>query len=432
MKVRLIYPRFQKFRDAHPELAELPAIAGLWKYRMPPALGLRILATLMPDDVEWGLTDANVQRVDFDEDVDLVAISCFTPQAESAYEIADTFRARGVPVVLGGMHPSIYPEDAQPHCDALCAGEAEEIWPVILDDARRGRLQPLYTPSMTAPAKWVRPVRGLFEAREHYDWNATLVQVARGCPRACPYCNIPVLQGDMLRFRPIDDVVDEISGLTGRDFYLTEDVLMFKAASVTSYTSELFRRIAEHDARMFLTSTLVFNHQPAFLDLMAKAGTRCVYTTFGFDPISRGVYDGNPKYADRARMLIDRIQERGMRFYGAFGFGFDEDDPGVFDRVLRFCEDASIMTAEFFIATPFPNTPLFHQLRREDRLFHTRWSEYNCANVVFQPKQMTPEQLHDGFVSTWRAFYEDRDMEMSLDCFTHVRPTYAAPPEPPS
>ncbi len=420
MKVRLVYPRFERFLEAHPGLAELPPVAGLWKYRMPPALGLRILAATMPGDVEWAVTDENIEPVDFDEDVDLVALSFFTPQAESAYAIGDRFRARGVPVVMGGMHPSIIPDDAAPHCDSVCIGEAEVLWPRILEDARQGALRPTYGPAMADPSLWVQPARGLFERPDHYDWDATLVQVARGCPRPCPYCNIPILQGDALRFRPVDDVVDEVRSLGGREFYLTEDVVMFKGRSVARYADELFRRIGELDAKMFVSSSLVFNARPAFLDLLARAGTRCVYVTFGFDPISRGIYRGEPRMIDAGRRVIDAIEERGMRFYAAFGLGFDGDDPGVFERILRFCEDAGLVTAEFFIATPFPNTPLFYRWSAEGRIHHTRWTEYNGAHVVFTPEQMTPDELEAGFTHLWREFYGRVDLDRSLDCFTHA------------
>lgn len=425
MKVRLVYPRFARFRDTHPELESLPELAGLWKYRMPPALGLQILATLMPDDVEWEVTDANLDPIDYDEDVDLVGISFFTPQAESAYEIADAYRARGVKVVMGGMHPSIIPEDAAPHCDALCLGEAERVWPTILDDARRGELRPRYGPDLPPPSSWVRPTRSVFERPGVYDWHAALVQVVRGCQRVCPYCNLPELQGRNLRFRDVDDVVADVARLQGREFYITEDVIMFKTRAVERYATELFTRLAELDQRIFLTSALVLNHRPAFLDLLARGGAQCIYMTLGFDPMSEGLYRGERKYTERAKDIVKRIQDRGIRFFGAFGVGFDNDDPGVFDRILEFCEDTGIVTSEFFVATPFPNTPMWRQLEAEDRILHTRWSEYNCAHVVHRPKQMTEQQLMDGFLRLWREFYANVPVEDSLSCFTDTHHAHA-------
>lgn len=423
MRVRLIYPRFERFLEAYPELVDVPSIAGLWKYKMPPALGVPMLASMMPPDVEWGATDANVEPVDYDEPVDLVAISFFTPQAASAYEIARGFRERGVKVVMGGMHPSMHPEDAARHCDALCVGEAEGAWPEILADAAAGRLRPRYTPAPLPPERWARPLRSLFSRYDPYDWAAALVQVARGCPRACPYCNLPELQGRDLRLRPIDAVVDEVVELGSRDLYLTEDVIMFKAASVSRYTTELFERLRSHEPSIFLTSSFVFNARPAFLETLRAGGTQCLYVTLGFDPISRGLYRGDARYTAAAREIVERIQGHGIRFYGAFGVGFDEDDPGVFDRILRFCDDAGVVTAEFFLATPFPGTPLWYRLRAEGRLLHEDFGRYNCAHVVFEPKQMSAEELREGFLYLWKEFYRGADVDEALGCFrTRGRP----------
>jgi len=425
MKVRLIYPRFARFRDTHPELETLPQVAGLWKYRMPPALGLQILATLMPDDIEWEVTDANLDPIDYDEDVDLVGISFFTPQAESAYEIGDEYRKRGVKVVMGGMHPSIIPEDAEPHCDSVCVGEAETVWTTILEDARKGQLRRRYGPEVPPPSAWVRPTRSIFERPGVYDWHAALVQVVRGCPRTCTYCNLPGLQGHNLRFRPVDDVVVDIEQLQGREFYITEDVIMFKTRAVERYATELFTRLAELDQRIFLTSALVLNHRPQFLDLLARAGTQCLYMTTGFDPLSEALYRGDARATQKSIDLVRRIEDHGIRYFGAFGVGFDNDDPGVFDRILEFCEKAGIVTSEFFIATLFPNTPMWHQLKAENRLLHTRWGEYNCAHVVHKPAQMTEQQLMDGFLRMWREFYADVPVEDALSCFSDTHHEYA-------
>lgn len=425
MKVRMIYPRFARFRDSHPNLESLPQVAGLWEYRMPPALGLQILATLTPDWVDWEVTDANLDPIDYREKVDLVAISFFTPQAESAYEIGDAYRAHGVKVVMGGMHPSAIPDDAEPHCDSVCIGEAETLWTTILEDARDGRLKPRYGPAITDPSGFVKPDRTVFSQPGVYDWHAELLQVARGCPRACPYCNLPVLQGNALRFKAIDDVLDELDDLRGKEFYITEDAIMFRSKVVRDYAEELFGRMADLDVRIFITSALTLNHKPKFLDLLRRAGTQCIYMTTGFDPLSEMMYRGEPDATRAAVDIVKRIQDHGIRYFGAFGVGFDNDDLGVFDRILRFCEDAEIVTSEFFIAAPFPNTPMWHQLQAENRILHTRWSLYNCANVVHRPKQMTEQQLLDGFMRMWREFYGRVAVEDSLSCFTATHHAHA-------
>ncbi len=406
MKIRFIYPRFHRFLDTYPELSKFPAIAGVWRFTMPPALGLRILAALTPADVEWALTDENVEPVDYDEEVDLVAISFFTPQASSAYEVARRFRARGVSVVMGGMHPSMAPDDAKPHCDSLCVGEAEEIWPRMLEDFRAGRLRPVYGPEYPDPSTWVRPKQGLFGNSGRYDWPASLLQVARGCPHHCPYCNIPCIQGRRVRFRDVDAVLEEAEALQGEEFYITEDVIMFQARSVMDYTERLFTALAElRDLRIFLTSALPFNSRPEFLELLARGGVASLYLTFGFDHISEGINRGDAGAVRESKEIVDRIRDSGIEVHGAFAVGFDQDDGGVFDRVLDFCSTIEMNRAEFFIATPFPNTPLWHQLQGEGRILHTDWSRYNTASAVFRPKQMTPEELTRGYLRMWTEYY---------------------------
>ncbi len=432
MKILIVYPRFERYLEAYPELGEIPPVVGLWKYKMPPALGPQILATMLPPDVEWRIHDANLRPVDYDEPVDLVAISFFTPQATAAYRIGDAFRARGVPVVMGGMHPSMIPEDARPHCDAVCIGEAEGSWLTIVEDARRGALRPTYGPSRPDPAAWVQPRRDLFDAERDYDWFAGLVQAMRGCPRPCPYCNIPGIYGRDVRVRDPEAVAAEIRALADRELYLTDDVVMMTNRTMRRYADALFKAIArDGGARLFLTSSLVFNARDDFLDRLAAAGTRSLYYTFGFEPISRGIYDGDRTLTERGIDIARRVQDRGIRFYGAFGLGFDEDEPAVADRVLEFCARAGILTAEFFIATPFPNTPLYVQLAREDRLLHREWAQYNGAHVVFRPRHFTPDALVETFLGLWRDFWRGKDLERSLECFEHRRgpPSPAAPLE---
>jgi radical SAM superfamily enzyme YgiQ (UPF0313 family) len=406
MKIRFIYPRFHRFLDTYPELARFSQLAGVWKFTMPPALGLRILAALTPADIAWSLTDANVEPVDYDEDVDLVAISFFTPQASSAYEIAAGFRARGVTVVMGGMHPSMAPEDAKAHCDAVCVGEAEGIWPRILDDFRAGRLQPSYGPEYPEPSQWVKPAQGVFGNAGKYDWPASLLQVARGCPHHCPYCNIPGIYGRKIRLRDIDSVIEEATELQGQEFYITEDVIMFQARAVMEYTTALFERLAElNDLKIFLTSALAFNNRPKFLELLARGGVESIYLTFGFDAISERINRGDRAAMAAARAIVEGIRAAGIQVHGAFAVGFDGDGPDVFDHVLEFADALQMHRAEFFIATPFPNTPLWHQLHADKRILHTDWSKYNTANVVFQPKQMTAEQLTRGYLRMWTEYY---------------------------
>ncbi|MBN2534620.1 MAG: cobalamin-dependent protein [Spirochaetales bacterium] len=413
-----VYPKFERYlKKVYAELFNFPRIASLWEYRMPPALGIQILIALTPPDIEWKIIDENLEEIDYNEDVDLVAISFFTPQAESAYRIGDKFKERKVKVIMGGMHPSMIPEDAALHCDSICIGEAEIVWKDILDDARNNSLKKIYGPVLAPPSNWVKPARNVYKIKENYDWHASLVQVARGCPRDCPYCNIPGIYGRNIRLKNMDSLVEEISELSGEEFYIIEDIIMFNSKSIAEYTKELFTKILPYKNKIFLTSSLIFNAKPDFLQLLAGAGTKSIYVTFGFDPISRGIYKNDRKVIEYGKNIIDRIQNEGIRLYAAFGIGFDEDDESVFDAILDFCKKAHIVTSEFFIVTPFPNTPLWYTLKNENRIIHTRWNEYNCSNVVFKPRRITEDKLQSGFLYLWKEFYTEIDHVESLSCF---------------
>src|SRR4030042_2396631 len=239
MKIKFIYPKFDKFLETYPDLAKMPAIASIWAFTMPPSLGIPIMAGLTPDDVEWHVQDQNIEEINFEDDSDLIAISYFTPQASYAYEIGDEFMRRGKTVIMGGMHPSMMPNEVCRHCNSICIGEVDTLWQQIVEDFRRGQMRPVYKASCPpAPDEIVSPKPDVFEIKR-YNWNASLVSITRGCPYNCSWCNIPIYQGREIRFRPIDVVVQDISRLSGKEFYITDDTIMLNRASNHKYLMEV-------------------------------------------------------------------------------------------------------------------------------------------------------------------------------------------------
>jgi radical SAM superfamily enzyme YgiQ (UPF0313 family) len=419
MKIKFIYPKFDKFLETYPELGEFPAIAATWAYRMPPAMGIPILVNLLPPEVAWTVQDQNVETITFDDDADLVAISFFTPQAGYAYELGDEFLRRGRTVLMGGMHPSMAPEDCAPHCSSLCIGEAETVFARILQDARDGKLQKVYRAEKPPqPHEIGRPAKGIFDVQDKYDWHAALVSITRGCPFRCDWCNVPEYQGREIRLRPIDDVVADIRELAGREFYVTDDMVMLNRPKIQRYMMDLCERISAFKVNMFLSCSPAMNTDPAFLDALAAAGARSMYTVFACDPMSARFYQRHPGVWQRTIDLVKQLEDRGIRFFGSFGVGFDCAGADQFDLILEFCQQAGVRTAEFFIATPFPGTGFWRQVEAEGRFILPRdWKKYNCANVVFRPRVLSPEELRDGFVRLWREFYGSRDHEDALATF---------------
>lgn len=418
MKVTFIYPKFDKFLETYLELAEMPAIAATWSFRMPPAMGIPILINLLPNDVEWKIFDQNIEKIDYDDDADLIAISFFTPQAGYAYEVGDEFRKRGKTVVMGGMHPSMYPQQTQLHCDSICIGEGDLLWPKILEDFRKGCLKKSYTnEAPPQPHEIVSPKAGIFDVEEKYDWHASLLSITRGCPFGCEWCNVPVYQSDKIRLRPIETVTREIEILSGKEFYVTDDMIMLNRPKTQRYMMDLCERIKDFKVNMFLSCSPAMNADPAFLDAIAKGGAKSMYTVFASDPFSSRFYSRHPGIWQRTMDLVKQLEDRGIRFFGSFGVGFDTCKEDQFDLILEFCEKANIKTAEFFIATPFPNTPFWHRITEENRFIETNWKKYNCANVVFKPKHTTETQLRDGFVMLWKEFFKKANHEESLSSF---------------
>jgi radical SAM superfamily enzyme YgiQ (UPF0313 family) len=419
MKITFIYPKFDKFLETYPDLAEMPAVAATWAFRMPPALGIPILINLMPEGISWKVVDQNIEPIDYNDDADIIAISYFTPQAGYAYEIGDEFLRRGKCVIMGGMHPSMIPEEASLHCTSLCIGEADILWPKIITDYKNNMLNKIYKSEIPPqPNEIASAKEGIFEVEEKYDWHASLVSITRGCPFSCEWCNIPIYQQNKIRLRPIEIVTAEIKKLSGKEFYVTDDMVMLNRPKITRYMIDLCERIKEYNVKMFLSCSPAMHDDAAFLDALSKAGAASMYIVFASDPVSKRFYQKDPKIWQRTIELVDKLESRGIRFFGSFGVGFDEMGEDQFDTILSFCEKAKVKTAEFFIATPFPKTSFWNRVEAENRfILPIDWKKYNCANVVFEPKLISKEKLRDGFVMLWKEFYKNADLATSLSTF---------------
>ena len=407
MKITFVYPRFEKFLASLPELDEGLINYFLGDFTTPPSLGIPILASLTPPEIEVELIDDNAgQPIDYDAPVDLVAINCFTPQATRAFEIADQFRARGRKVVMGGFFPSFMVEECLRHADAVNVGEGEPTWPAILADARAGQLKAQYHGGYRADLETLPPPqREIFYHNDFYDWDEDLVQVTRGCSYTCAMCAIPAHMGNRIRFRPIERVVEEIRSLKHENVYLADDTLFFPQRKMNEYTRELFRALGPLGKKYFVSSTMALNTDREFLDLAARAGVRNFYCTLNVDPFSIKALKGEPRERQRLTDLVKAIEDRGIRFFASCALGRDWDDAHIADQILDLFAAANIHTAEFFIFTPYPGSVQWDRLLRQDRIFDFNWSHYNGAHVVARPENLTPEQLREQFIRVWREFF---------------------------
>lgn len=421
MKIRCIYPKFRKFLEGHTALDGLLKRYLVGNYTMPPSLALPIIAALTPPEIEFVLTDDNVgQPIDYDEKVDAVAISFFTPQAQRAYEIADEFRKRGTTVIAGGIHPTALPEEAKLHADAVCVGEVEPVWATMLDDLRNKTLKPFYRSEPgTYPLKdFPIPKREIFP-KNVYEWNAHLVLTTRGCPVQCIGCPIPDKEGLNVRLRPIDNIIDDIKGMPYRQFYFTDDTIMLPGKKYTKFILKIMERTAPLDVSIFLASTMMMSDDPEFYRMLKKGGASSMYTIFGFDPVTIELFSKNCS-RERWQKCIDLVrmnEDAGIHFFGSFGIGFDYQDRSTVDQILRFCDESRIDLAEFYIPTPFPGTPFGYQAQAENRILHRNYGIWNHGNIVFKPLNFTEDELLDDFYRLWRGFYDGKDPGDTLRTF---------------
>ncbi|MEK7466216.1 MAG: cobalamin-dependent protein [Planctomycetota bacterium] len=424
LKLRLIYPRFQKFLEGHERLKPLIQKHQVGNYTMPPPLGLPLIAALTPPEIEVNLTDDNIgQPIDYDEKPDLVALSFFTPQAARAYAIADEFRRRGTKVIMGGIHPSCLPDEALLHADSVCVGEVEPVWDAILADTKAETLKKVYKPVGEYDlARLPIPRRSIFEG-DNYSWSAHLVLATRGCPVRCTGCPIPLKEGLDIRFRPIDKMIEDIDAMPFKQFYIIDDTVMLpNKRRILPYLMSLMEATAGKGLSIFLASTMMMFPDPEYYRKLKRGGTSSMYTVFGFDRLSRALLskECTPKEWQEGIDLVRMIEDAGIHFFGSFGVGSDDQDEGVFERIIQFCREAGIDLAEFYIETPFPGTPFGQRLEVEKRILHRNYDLWNTGNVVYQPKLMSPERLLEGFQYLWEEFYDGKDENRTLRTFEGV------------
>jgi radical SAM superfamily enzyme YgiQ (UPF0313 family) len=366
-----------------------------------PYLALTTLAALTPPDVQVRLIDENAEDLDWQATPDLVGISLMTPLAPRGYEIAAAWRKRGVPVVLGGIHPTMMTEEAGTHADAVVVGEAERLWPQVVEDVRRGRLQPRYQEEGHAPLEHLAlPRRELLKRKAYFFINT--VQTTRGCPFDCEFCSVTQFYGNTYRLRPIAEVEREIQGIEGRFVFFVDDNIVGDRA----YARELFRRLIPHRLKWASQGSITIAKDPELLRLAQESG--CMGLFIGLESLSQQTLQEMGKSFNRVesyRDRIKRIHDHGIGIQGSFIFGNDGDTPSIFEDTLRFTEETRLDAALFSILTPFPGTRVYHKMRSEGRILCEDWSRYDMNHVVFQPRGMSPQQLQQGFNQAYRRLY---------------------------
>jgi radical SAM superfamily enzyme YgiQ (UPF0313 family) len=367
-----------------------------------PIAGLLAVAAAIPRDrYEVILTDENIEPIDFDLKADLVGISAMTAYVNRGYEIADEYRRRGIPVIMGGVHPSFMAKEALMHCDAVCIGEAELVLPKILDDLEQGNLGGTYRSDKLHPMVGIPMPRYDLIKRNRYV-NKTFVQTSRGCHQGCTFCAEPLMNGLKFRYRPVDEVMYEIDHCGSRlisindaDFFGTPE-----------RPKEVMRALKNRKVRWQAGVTSKLAQDDAMLELAAASG--CTMLSIGFESISRDTLKSVHKHVNRPEQfaaLVEKLHSYGIAVFGLFMFGFDGDNPSTFQHTARFNIDANYDAVAYSVLTPYPGTLTWYEMKKANRIVSFDWEKYDQGNVVYKPKNMTGEELRLGHREAYEAFY---------------------------
>jgi radical SAM superfamily enzyme YgiQ (UPF0313 family) len=398
MRVLLIQP--SRYRDGR-----------LDKRRRRWLLGMTLpyLAALVPPDIDVQIKDDLLEEITFNEKVDLVALTCMSHQANRAYEIAAGFRRRGIPVVMGGFHATLAPDECQEHVDTVVFGEAETSWPQLLRDFQAGSMLARYqSPELSSLQGLPVPRYELLDLKRYKLLNIPS-QTTRGCPYKCSYCEVTQVYGGKFRHRPVDEVIHEIREihrLTKSDFiYFVDDNLVANRRHAMAIMEQLI------PLKMFYgcLATASIGDDLELLDLMKRSG--CQHVNIGMETISpdslKAINKKQNKIKDYERQF-KALRDRGIGFSVNVMFGLDGDHPDIFATTVDFLIRVKAPVSYMFILAPRPGTKVRDQLLQEGRIFDHDWNNYCGFKVVYEPKHMTARQLEEGYWQASRHFYSPR------------------------
>jgi radical SAM superfamily enzyme YgiQ (UPF0313 family) len=369
---------------------------------LPPAL----IAGLTPPDVEVRFYDDRMEAVPFDEPTDLVAMSVETYTARRAYQIASEYRRRGVPVVLGGFHASLCPDEVASHAESVVVGEAEALWPEVIDDYRHGTPKKVYRQQGRTSLAGARPDRRIFRGKRYLPVG--LVEAGRGCHFKCDFCAVQTVFGATQTRRPSDEILAEVAALRGE-----KRLLFFVDDNITSnmaQAKEFFRALIPLQVRWVSQASINAAHDEEFLDLLRRSG--CMGVLIGFESLNPENLRAMNKTFNTMRggylKALENLRKHQIRLYGTFIFGYDHDTPEDFRETVAFAREQGFYIAAFNHLTPFPGTELYRRLEAEGKLLYDSWwldETYSYNKVPFRPAGMTAEEVERGCVEARREFY---------------------------
>jgi radical SAM superfamily enzyme YgiQ (UPF0313 family) len=381
---------------------------------------LLVIAGLTPPGHDITIVDENHESVNFDDNIDIVGITAMTQQIKRAYEIADIFRKKRIPVVIGGIHATVQPNEVKLHSDSVVIGEAEYVWPELIADFCKGSIKPFYQSTNVVNLKDSPvPRYDLVDINTH---KTIYVQTTRGCIHDCDFCAASRIYGSVYRKKGIAQVKNElqlINNLFGTPpIFFSDDNLFVDI----KYAIDLLSVVKQFGFRFMAQTDISIAQNDNLLEILKKCG--CIYLFVGFESlnlenlrqINRNQW--KMKKIDSYFESIKKIQSNGIGVLGAFIVGLDNDDENVFEELGKFIIDTHLYASQITVPTPFPGCRLRERLKNENRLLNHSWENYTCIDVNFIPKKMTVNELENGLI---KLFKKVNSQEVFLSNMEHFK-----------
>ena len=388
MKILLITPTIDTGRSTNKGL-------------MMPQLALYILEGLTPPEHEVRIIEEEAEKIDLEQECDLVGISCMTANAPRAYELCLEFKKRGKTVILGGVHPTILPDEALQYADCVVVGEAEGVWETLLADFRNNNLKRKYHEPKPDLGKYVP--KDFSKIIKRRLFNLIPIMTTRGCPYNCDFCCVTNLFGKKIRHIPVENVVRDIVESGSKNFMFLDDNII----GDPKYAKALFRAIKPLKVKWVGQASIsLLVNDTELMQLAAESGCKALF--LGIESVSEEQLKSIRKAIKDIEQLenaFKKIKKMGILIHASMVFGFDNDTKETFYETVKFLIKNKISTVSFNVLTPYPGTKIHEDLKEENRLVTTDWKYYDHNTVVFRPKNMTPYELQTGKVNARKQFY---------------------------
>lgn len=413
MKIALINPKgtiFSKNEKMSNFLKNSISMGSFRHFWSAPCLGLLTIAAYIPGDWEISYIDENYTEIDDTTLFDIVCISLMTVQAERAYQIGDSYRAKGILTLMGGIHATLMYEEALEHSDVVLAGEGEVLFPAFIKDFLQGCHKKLYRENIPGSFDLKQCIPPRYDLLKKYDYPVINLYTTRGCPRKCNFCCASNVYGEKYRRKDNQEILREVSIISdlypGRMLLFADDNMFI----MRKESKELLQGIEKYNVRWIAQTDIAIAEDAQLLRQMKKAG--CQWIVIGFESISEKSLREvesigfKQKYLSEYKKKILKIQNAGIKVYGTFIVGLDEDSENIFEETADFIQDCNLYGVNITVPTPLPGTKMRTQLEQEGRIFSNNWGDYTLWDVVVQPRNFSVSKLEEGLFFIYQRLNE--------------------------